>query len=158
MASYAGLSDVQGLIAKFTLDANSKPTATQAGVVIDGISAEIDSVLAGAGYTVPVTTPSHFVAWLKLLNQFGAASAIIRSIFADKTGGSDTGGEGGIEAYYAARYKDGLASLRNGSIIPPGLTSNAGYVAPSTYFTRNPDEDEDLGVIAEPFFKRSKVF
>ena len=48
---------------------------------------------------------------------------------------------------------------KDGSLIPDGVAgSTAGYVAPSTYFTNNPDTEVDLGTIAEPMFKIGKVF
>jgi hypothetical protein len=156
--SYAALSDVQALIAKFTINTLSKPTDTQAGVIITGISAEIDSVIAGLGYNVPVISPPpQFLAWLTLLNAYGAAAAIIRSIFADKSGSAD-GYEGGIEAYYGSQYKQGIARLISGDAIPPDLATNAATIYPSTYFTRNPDVEEDVGLLGVPFFEKAKVF
>ena len=156
MAAYAALADVQGLIAKFTISASSKSTDTQAGVIITDVSAEIDSVIAGAGYAVPVTAPAWFLNALKLLNAYGAAAAVLRSMFPDRTGGED--GSSALESFYAAQYNRGLRRLATGEAIPPGLAAGSAQVTPSTYFTRNPDEEEDLGDIAEPFFKRSTVF
>lgn len=155
--AYAALTDVQGLVAKFPITPTSKPNETQVGTIITGIAAEIDTAIANAGYAVPVASPASFLEYLTLLNAYGAASAAIRSIFADKTGSAE-GFEGGIEAYYAAQYAKGLASLRDGSGIPPGVSTTSASIGPSTYFTRNPDAEEDLGDIAEPFFKRETVF
>ena len=154
--AYAALSDVQGLLAKFTIGASSKPTDTQAGVIITDVSAEIDSVIAGRGYAVPVAAPAWFLNALKLLNAYGAAAAVLRSMFPDRTGGED--GSSALESFYAAQYNRGLRRLATGESIPPGLAAGSAQVTPSTYFTRNPDEEEDLGAIAEPFFKRSTVF
>jgi len=154
--SYASLSDIQGLIAKFTISASSKPTDTQATTIITQVSAEIDSVLAGGGYAVPVTAPAWFLDALKLLNAYGAAAAILRSMFPDRAGAGET--SAALEIFYASQYNRGLRRLASGESIPPGLAAGSAQVTPSTYFTRNPDEEEDLGGIAEPFFKRSTVF
>ena len=152
--AYAVRTDVEGLIAQFTLDANSKPTQTQADTLIDDTGDEIDVVLSSAGVAVPVTTPTYFKEALKFLNAYGAAAAILRAMFPDATGSGETP----AYAFWEARYKAGLKGLKDGSHIPPGVTRSAGYVPPSTYLTRNPDEEEDLGDIAEPQFKVGQVF
>ena len=154
--AYAVLADVQALFPKFTVGAATKPTDTQAGVIITDVSAEIDSVIAGAGYAVPVTAPAWFLDALKLLNAYGAAAAVLRSMFPDRAGAGEA--SAALEIFYAAQYNRGLRRLASGESIPPGLAAGAAQVTPSTYFTRNPDEEEDLGDIAEPFFKRSTVF
>src|SRR3990172_2903351 len=126
--AYAALSDVQGLLAKWEITASSKPNATQAGAIITQVSAEIDSVISSAGYAVPVTTPAWFLDALKLLNCYGAAAAIIRSMFPDATGPDETP----AYAYYAAQYKAGLARLAADG-IPPDVPRGTGTVNPSTY-------------------------
>ncbi len=151
---YAELSDVQALLAKFSIGGTTKPTVTQATAIIRDVSAEVDAALAGAGFAVPVTAPAWFVNYLGLVNQYGAASAILKAMFPDVSGPDETP----AYAFWESRYQKALAALRNGSAIPPGLAAGSAQVTPSTYFTRNPDEEEDLGEIAEPFFKRSTVF
>ena len=151
---YAELSDVQALLAKFTVGGTTKPTITQATAMISDVSLEVDAALAGAGFAVPVTTPTWFVNYLGLINQYGAAAAILKSMFSDSSGPDETP----AYAFWESRYQKALKALRDGSAIPPGLAAGSAQVTPSTYFTRNPDEEEDLGDIAEPFFKRSTVF
>ena len=154
--AYAVIDDVQGLIAKFPLSATTTPTTTQVTTLITQVSAEIDSVIAGAGYAVPVTAPAWFLVALKLLNGYGAAAAVLRSMFPEKAGGGEAAVA--MESYYASQYQRGLKRLGTGESIPPGLATGTAQVKPSTYFTRNPDAEEDLGDIAEPFFKRDTVF
>src|SRR3990170_7005507 len=151
--AYAVRADVQALLPKFTLGAATKPTSTQATAIINDVSAEIDAALAGAGFAVPVTTPSWFVNYLGLVNQYGAAAAILKAMFPEAAGASDQ--TPAIYAFWEARYQRALKSLRDGSAIPPGLAAGSAQGTPSAHFTRNPDEEEDLGDIAEPFFKRS---
>jgi len=153
--AYAASSDVQELIAQFTISGTSKPTSTQLTDIIAQIAGEIDTVLGARGITVPVTTPAHFLVRLEALNAYGAAAGTLKSMFPDATGADETP----AYAFWERRYRDGLAELKDGTGIPDGVIgSTAGYVAPSTYLTRNPDVEEDLGDIAEPFFTRSKVF
>lgn len=152
--AYSEIDDVRDLLGKFALSSTTKPTEAQAIALTDQVGAEIDSVLSAAGYTVPVTAPTYFVSALKVLNSAGAAAMVLRSMFPDAAGAAATESY----AFFYQWYKDGLARLRDGSGVPPEVTTNAAYVTPSTYFTRNPDEEEELGDIAEPFFTRSKVF
>jgi len=154
--AYAVIADVQALLPKFTLGAATKPTSTQATAIINDVSVEIDAALAGAGYAVPVTAPSWFVDYLGLVNQYGAAAAILKAMFPEAAGSADT--VPAIYQFWESRYQRALKALRDGSAIPAGLAASSAQVTPSTYFTRNPDEEEDLGDIAEPFFKRSTVF
>ena len=154
--AYAVIADVQALLPKFTLGAATKPTSTQATAIINDVSVEIDAALAGAGYAVPVTTPTWFVDYLGLVNQYGAAAAILKAMFPEAAAASDD--TIAIYTFWEARYQKALKSLRDGSTIPAGLAAGSAQVKPSTYFTRNPDEEEDLGDIAEPFFKRGTVF
>jgi hypothetical protein len=154
--AYAALSDVQGLIAKFTIDGSSKPTSTQVTTLIGQISADIDAVISAAGYAVPVASPAWFVTALLYLNALGAAALTLRSMFPD----SRAAGDAGLSEYalYQRWYEAGLKRLGAPGGIPPDVATNSASVNPSTYFTRNPDTEEDLGDIAEPFFTRAKVF
>jgi len=153
--AYADLNEVVDLLGNFQLTGTSSPSESQATALTDQVGAEIDSALSGAGVTVPVTAPEHFVSALRLLNSAGAAALILRIMFPDATGAAETP----AYAFWAKWYQDGLARLRDGTGIPDDVIgATSGYVAPSTYFTNNPDEEVDLGDIAEPFFSRSKVF
>jgi len=152
--AYSDVNDVRDLLGKFTLSGTSKPTEAQATGLLDQVAAEIDSVLAGAGYSVPVAAPDYFVSSLKLLNSAGAAAAILRIMMPDAAGAAETPAAG----FWAQWYRDGLARLKDGSGVPPDVITNAASVAPSSYFTRNPDVEEDLGDIAEPLFKIGTVY
>ena len=152
--SYAVIADVQGVIPKWTFSGTTKPSTTQATAIIDAVSEEIDSILAARGIAVPVTAPAHFLAALVMLNVYGGAARILRAAFPDATGPGETP----AYAYWEKQYDEGIAGLRNGTAIPRSVSASDLYVDPSTYFTRNPDEEEDLGDIAEPTFKRRMTF
>jgi hypothetical protein len=94
---------------------------------------------------------------LQYIGVAGVAARALRTMFPDATGAGETP----AHADYQKIFDDGLAGLKDGTLIPddPAVVgSTSGYVAPSTYFTRNPDAEEELGEIAEPFFSRGKVF
>lgn len=151
--AYADLDDVQGLIAKWPVGTTTTPTIDQATAIIGDVSYEIDAALSANGIAVPITTPAWFTGWLSLANQYGAAAAILKSMFPGQSGPDETP----AYAFWESRYQKALKGIKDGSLIPPGLATNEATVAPSTYLTRNPDTEEDLGDIAEPFFKRSTV-
>ena len=152
--AYATQADVDSLIARYVPTTTTTPNLTQSALIIDGVSDEIDSAIAGAGYTVPVTTPAYFLDYLSYVNALGAAAAILRSMFSDSTEGAAIG----AYQFWYDWYKSALERLAGGEGIPPEVTTNAAYVAPSTYLTNNPDTEVDLGDIAEPLFKIGQVF
>ena len=156
MAAYGTLDDVRGLMAKFAIDANSTPDETQAQAIVDETSDEIDMRLSAAGVAIPATTPAGFLNFLGRLNAYGAAAAILRSMFPQ--GGGATDSNPTVYAFHERRYRDGLKAIADGSAIPPDAPTGSGAVNPSTYLTRNPDTEEELGDIAEPIFKMSQVF
>jgi len=154
MAGYAVIADLQDLIAQFPISATSAPTTTQATTIINDTADEINARLSAAGLTTPVTTPASFLRALALLNAYGAAAAVLKSMFPDAVGPGDTP----AYAFWEERYKAGLAAIANGSMSPADSVSNAGSILPSTYLTRNPDSEEALGDIAEPLFPVGKVY
>jgi len=150
--AYATLARVQGLIANFTIDGESKPNSTQAQEIIDAISDEIDAVIGGIGVSTPVTAPASFVNRLAMLNAYGAAAAILHAKVPEAAGLGDTS----IYAFHERRYQKGLEALRNDQDLPSELRT---VMNPKTYLRRNPDEEEVLGDNEEKsFFKRDMVF
>src|SRR3990172_3006554 len=117
--AYAVLADVQALFPKFTVGAPTKPTTTQATAIINDVSAEIDAAPAGADYAVPVASPTWFVDYLGLVNQYGAAAAILKAMFPEAAGASDQAPA--VYAFWEARYQRAMKALRDGSAIPAGL-------------------------------------
>jgi len=151
---YGTATDVQDLMAQFTIGATSTPTATQVGTILIDISNEIDVTLDGAGVAVPVSSPTHFVDWLGRLNAYGTASAVLKSMFPGTVGLDETP----AYAFWEARYQAGLKGIIDRSMVPSTAVLNGDAPQPSTYFTRNPDTEETLGDIAEPMFLASKQF
>jgi len=118
-------------------------TAVGAQSVLVGIAAEIDSVLAGAGYTVPVSTPAGLVSWLLTLNVWGAAAEVLRARFQDASG---TNSEAAWK-FFEDRYRAGLAALPTRA---EGFAGTSSAEMPTSYTYANPAADNDLGTNAEP--------
>jgi hypothetical protein len=153
--AYAAIADVQRLIAQWPLSNTSTPTTAQATAITDDTAAEIDARLASVGVTVPVTAPASFLRALALLNGYGAAAAILKSMLPGATGPDETP----AYAFWEKRYQDGLAALISGDgTIPPDVIGSSSSVLPSTYLTENPDTELRIGRNAEPMFPVHKVY
>lgn len=153
--AYADLTGVQALISQFTIGVSTNPTSTQATAMIADVSNEIDVHLASAGFTtVPVVAAGYLLEWLKALNEYGAAAGILKSAFPDAVGPGDTP----AYAFWEERYQAGLKFIDDGKLSVPDVTSDSAAVLPESYLTRNPDAEEDIGVIAEPLFSIGKVY
>jgi hypothetical protein len=152
--AYATADEVQALMAQFPIGSGSKPDKVAIETIIDDTASEIDSLLASVDLAVPVTTPAHFVRTLARVNAYGTAAAVLKSMFPASVGP----GENPAWAFWEKRYQNWLTWLREGEGIPPDVPSGAASVGPSTYFTRNPEEEENLGTIAEPRMTVGKVF
>lgn len=153
--AYATIDEVQGMMAQFTISSTSKPSTTQATAIIDDIGYEVETHLAGAGVTVPVTEPSYFLGWLGRVNAYGAVAAILKSMFPSAVGAGETP----AWAFWETRYRNALKGIDEGDLIPPGITSTS-RVTPSTFFTRYPTEGRSdlVGTPGESWFTRSKIF
>lgn len=151
--AYATEAKVEALMAKFAVDGSTTPTNTQLTIIIDDVAGDMDSRLAAKGVTVPVTSPAYFLDYLEGINSMGAAARTLRSMFPDVSGP----GEQPAYNFWQARYNAFLKGVDDGSVIPPDAMKGE-TVAPSTYLTRNPDTEEDLGDISEPLFKMGSTF
>ena len=119
------------------LTSSTSPTLTEAATIHEGISADVDAALAMGGSSVPVTSPTALVSWLGAVEAWGACAEILKVRFQDISGVNTEG----AWSFYEKRYADSLEQIRKGN----AATLAGDGVRPQTYFTRNPDEDEDLG-------------
>lgn len=141
--TYTSVAQVQALIASYPIGASSKVTPTQVQLMMGAVSDEIDVALASNGISTPITNPAGFVSRLAILNAYGTAAMVLKSGYPEATGsGADP-----AYAFWEARYQAGLKSLFDGSGIPNDVLvlTGTGSIQPSSYFTRNPDEEEILG-------------
>jgi len=92
--AYCTITHVRALNPKRTYNATSTPTETQVESFIIRISEEIDAILAGRGFTVPLTAPAALLAYLTHVNALGAAALAEQAMFPEsaKPGTSVRGG------------------------------------------------------------------
>lgn len=148
MSAYSTVGKCAGRMAQYGgLSASTHPTVDEATDILEDIASQINAVLASKGLSVPVTAPAQFVTFLGAVNTWGAVAEILKSRFPDATGPGETP----AYALFERRYQDALKGLADGSLIPSDV-GRSEAAKPSTYFTRNPDTDEDLGANAEPLF------
>lgn len=151
--AYCTVDDVRALIAKFTVGDTSRPTTTQATSFVDQIAGEIDLYISVLGVTVPITSPAVLVTWLEKVNAEGAAATVLKAMFPDVSGTGETP----AYAFFEKRYNEALKLIKQGDIISD-LIGTGDANSPSTYLTENPDEEINIGEIAEPIFNIGKSF
>ncbi len=151
--TYATEAKVESLMSQFSISGSTKPTTTQVAGIITDVDAELDVALAAQGVTTPVTAPTDFLSWIAGVSSIGVVARVLRSSFPDVAGP----GEQPAFRYWQKLYDGALGGIKDGSMIPPTVATGSA-TAPSTYFTRNPDAEENLGDIAEPKFKMAKDY
>ena len=151
--AYATVLDVHALNGQRPLyDYNTVPTSQQVALWLDQTAAEIDSVLASQGLTVPAVLPVTFVTHLRHLNALGAAALAESSAFPEAAG--QIGGSGTAERYWRM-YREGLRALIDGSSIPPTSGTAGGRILAQSFGSNNLDE---LGNPPEPLFSMTQRF
>jgi len=140
--AYCTITDVQTLNPKRTYNVSSTPTQPQVETIIDQVAAEIDTVLLGRGISVPVTSPTQFVAFLKGLNAHGAAAMAEMGMYPEASGMGAT--PHGQRLWNI--YNKMLDRLRTGDLPTAAQTGD-----PRSFFEQYPDE-------SPPKFGKDKVF
>jgi hypothetical protein len=149
--AYCDTDDVNGILGDHAATSSSTPTLTQLGSMINGIASQIDVCLKSAGVaSVPVTSAqdSTVATFLVEVNKWGAAAEFLKGMFPEATGP----GENPAFAFWQKKYNDVLLGWKDKDGpqgIPASLLGGAGDADPSTYFTRNPNEEEELGDLQE---------
>jgi hypothetical protein len=140
--AYCTISDVRALNPKQDYTSDSTPNITHVSTFIDLIAADIDVALSSQGYATPITTPTAFVTWLKLLNALGAAAMTEDAMFPETTERGSTPHANVLRKQYDAR----LAKLQNGDITPEtDLGDNV-----SSYYHVMSDQDD----FPDPVFRK----
>jgi len=125
------------------LTAKTVPSLVEAEAIHDGVSAEIDAAMAGAGFTVPITEPPALVSWLAAIESWGTTAELLKVRFQDASGpGSEASW-----AFFERRYQDAMKRLWAGDMLDEVAGAS---VAPASWYTRNPDGEEDLGDGVDP--------
>lgn len=124
----------------------TKPSATQGGLILIIVSAEISAALEAKGYALPLIHPVA-VAHLTGICMSGTAARIAKAKWPSASG---PGSDGGAAAAHEKAYERGLAFIAGGGFdfitsLDPGTTSIAydfdDYSDVATT-TRKPTSDE----------------
>lgn len=145
--AYADTTSTNRVLGSNAATSVTVPTLVDLANIITGIAGQIDSVLKGAGVaTVPFTSDvdSEFHAFLIAVNVWGAAAEFLKGMYSEATGP----GESPAFAFWQKKYDATLKAWREGKDLPAGILSGANDTSPSSYFTRNPEEEETLGELA----------
>lgn len=144
--AYCEIADVSALNPQRTYNPSSKPTSAQVVELISKVSAEIDSILLGRGYSTPVSTPTEFVTYLKSVNAHGAAALAEMGMFPEASGVAATPhGE-----LLWKLYKDMCTFLREGSL------PSAQWVSPRSFFEQHEGEEEEPSTTEVPEWQKPK--
>lgn len=150
--TYATLDDGLAPLGRVgQLSSSTSPTLAQASSMNEGVSAQIDNALASNGLTVPVTSPSSLVAYLRLVNSWGLAWMVGKALQPDASGPVKDKGY----IVFRDAYFDALKQLREG--VGLDTAANA-TILPGGYFVSYPDENVSLGDQAEPAFLGGQTF
>jgi hypothetical protein len=135
---------------------NAKPPTISDGLAFaDTAQGEVDAILAGKGLMTPATQPASFVNLLRDLCAMYAAALIAAALFPQAAGPMSTS----LQDFLMRQYRQGLADLDKGAVIPVGLTTMSGGALPRSFWTSHKDTvstDLDSGAEndLEPVFRR----
>ncbi len=152
--SYCTAADVQAANPKRTYSATSTPTLAEVGEFVTQIAGEMDTVLTGRGLTVPVTTPTEFVTFLKKLNIVGAIAMCENAMFPEAVGQmSNVAAE-----RFWKQYRDGIKFLQDGQL--PSAAGGDTVGLPFSFFTENLGDEEphEDSTWRRPKFGKNKEF
>lgn len=148
--AYATLDGVKEQDPRAVYNDTSTPSEAQVLVLLEDIAGEIDTVLSGAGYTVPITTPATLLAAVTRLNALGAAAMAHMGMFPESVGAGPTSDLG---SRLWKMYTEGLERLvAAGKAGATGTTGTA--VSARSYQVDHPTET----AAATALFPRAKVF
>lgn len=152
MTAYCEIRDVVTRAARHPAPtAASNPTQVQVLDIITGIAMDIDTKLAGCGFTVPVTAPENFVTYLRTLNTWGATAEYLKARFVDQGGPNSESSW----KFYEDRYALAMAGL---CARAEGILGVGSAITGASYWTRNPQVDEALGANAEPRIAQNQAW
>lgn len=126
---------------KLEVTASSAPDYSGAQLFINGISAELDSAAAHAGYVTPIgSVASYAYGLMQNYAMYGAAWRVLSVMMPNQGGPSD---KTSLAEIYHDAYDRALAGLRDGSISLIGAPEqgggvNEGRVLPRSYSVSNP--------------------
>jgi len=137
--AYCTITNIQALNPKRTYGASTTPTTTQVEAFITRIAEEIDAILAGRDFTVPITAPASLLAYLTHVNALGAAALAEQAMFPETTkpGTSASG------ANLWKQYQEALAILRTANLPSAGSGGAGAGDLPFSFTEQNKDNETE---------------
>lgn len=127
---------------RLELTPTSTPDLTGAMSFINGISAELDSAAAHAGYVTPISsTASYAYGLMQNYTVYGAGWRVLSVMMPNQGGPKDTVQ---LSSVYRDAYERALEGIRDGTISLIGAEetgggTNQGRILPRSFSTSNPD-------------------
>lgn len=142
MTTYADTADVNVLMGPHRITETTKLTLSDLEKLLLNVDSDLNARLNDAGVgVIPVLDPA-FTGYLKTLASWSAAAQAFKIQFPEAMGP----GEQPAYAYWEKRYQAALLLLSGA--IPGDLISGFANAAVSSYFTKHPEEEAEMGNLA----------
>jgi hypothetical protein len=143
--AYCTLEEALSMAAELDITERTRPNLATSQVIVETIAHDINGILIGRGYTLPITD-AYARDYLKSINQYGAVAAILRS---KKLNDKGVSGDGGAATYYENKYREGLSNISN-----PDYNLLSTDTSQETSFSWGGSGLSYDGQSDEPFFRR----
>src|SRR3972149_243056 len=146
--SYGSIAGVQAFVPNYNLTSGTRPTTAQAEGWIDSISGILNSILAEAGFTIPVTDDDVKDALDFFVNQ--EVASVCEGVNGSGRFGP-TSKQVGKQGRFALMLEDGKAFVEGNQAGFERLGAERSYDATSSIAFRDSDESGEAVV---PLFER----
>jgi hypothetical protein len=152
---YAVEGDIRRHLGRYSV--GWPPAGGQPPTVADGLAfadtaqGTLDAILNSKGIATPAAAPLSFVNLLRDGCAMYAAAHIIKDLNPQAAGPASTTDQDRLMGW----YRDLLADLRKGDVIPSDMTLTASGRLGRSFWTSHPIDDDGVD-ITEPIFKRNK--
>lgn len=144
--SYCSTTDVNALLGPHRITATTEVTLTELGLMITGISAQLDTALRRAGALVVPAVDATLLSYLSTVCSWGSAAEALKAQFPEAVGA----GESPAYAFWQKKYDAALKDLQEGTDIEVTLLGTTKQA--SSYFTENTTDElvpgETIGELA----------
>ncbi len=141
MSTYTQTDDVNILLGPHKVTEGTKLTLSGLEKLLISVDADLNARLTSYGVAaIPVIDPA-FKSYISTLASWSAAAQALRINFPEATGP----GESPAYAYWEKRYQDAMGRFQVS--VPEDLLSGGTGTA-SSYFTKNPEMEAELGRLA----------
>lgn len=137
--------NVNVLLGPHAVSSSTSVTLDDLENIVDNINAEVNLRAGAAGFSTDESDSTNIGKYLKSVVQWGAAASALKGLFPEATGP----GTNPAFAFWEDRYQKALAYFDKLAFEEDVAVSTDDPPLPSTYFTRNRNQDEELGDLVE---------